>query len=323
MLHHTILHRQSSTGYAFKKKLFSTIILFLIAVPALTQELTKKTADSSLLSGEYLGQKPPGMLPEIFAPGIISTCTQHSSAYFSYDGKEVYFSRLYPSPSVIMYMCEENGQWKKPQAVCEGLTPGLSPDGMTVFFSTSKFDWKLYKIFKSPEGWTEPKILPSYINFQKRQDTPYSSNNMTLYFCSMYGKADGIYRAALINGEYMQPERIDFGLSDKYSNFSPYIAPDESYMIFSSTRPGYGITDLFISFHKEDGNWSTPINMGSIVNTKYKEAFPFVSFDGKYLFFMSNRPSELNEDPIPDGPGNVYWIDAKIIDELKRQSLNE
>lgn len=85
----------------------------------------------------------------------------------------------------------------------------------------------------------------------------------------------------------MAPERIEYGISDKHGNHCPYIPPDESYMIFSSTRPGYGITDLFISFHKADGSWTEPENMGPGINTRAKETFPFVSFDGKYLFFMS------------------------------------
>ncbi len=147
--------------------------------------------DFPVLKGPNLGQKPPGMTPEIFVPDIISTCTQHSSAYFSRDGKQVYFSRMLPRPSVIMYMCEENDQWTSPQIVCEGLTPGLAPDGKTIFFST----WKLWRLYKTPGGWTEQELLPAHINFQKRQDTPYATITGTLYFCSMFGSADGIYRS--------------------------------------------------------------------------------------------------------------------------------
>ncbi len=37
--------------------------------------------------------------------------------------------------------------------------------------------------------------------------------------------------------------------------------------------------------------------------------------------FNSNRVSRLNSKRIPDGPGNVYWVDAKIIEELKLKEL--
>jgi hypothetical protein len=269
--------------------------------------------DFPVLEGPYLGQTPPGRIPELFAPEIVSTCSQHSSAYFSEDGKEVYFSRMLPQPQVIMTMREENGRWIAPRIVCEGLTPGITPDGNTLFFST----WQLWKMVKAPDGWTEPELLPPLINFQKRQDTPYAAAGGSLYFCSMFGDADGIYRAVLKEGEYLKPERIEYGISDKSANFSPYIAPDESYMIFSSTRPGFGVTDLYISFYNQDGSWTRPRNMGPGINTAAKEAFPFVTFDGKYLFFMSNRISKLNETPIPDGAGNVYWVDAGIIEDFR------
>lgn len=293
------------------------IIFFLFLIFSLvcfgTQKVESKQAGFPVLKGPYLGQKPPGQIPEIFAPNIISTGAQHSSVYFSPDGREVYFSQMFPRPSLILYMCEENGIWIPPQIVCEGLTPGLAPDGKTALFAT----WELWRLFKTPSGWTEPEKLGPHINFQERQDTPYVAANGTLYFCSQRGERDGIYRAKLGNGAYLEPERLEFGISSEYSDFCPYIAPDESYLIFASTRPGYGITDLYISFQNQDSTWTKPKNMGPVINTGAKEAFPFVSFDGKYLFFMSNRVSELNRTRIPDGPGNVFWMDASVIEDFR------
>ena len=282
-------------------------LLFLMAI------VSARAGDIPGLTGPYLGQKPPGMTPELFAPGIISTCAQHGSAYFSPDGKEVYFSRMYPRPSVIMYMREENGRWTPPKVVAEGLTPGLAPDGRTVFFST----WELWRMFKTPAGWTLPEKLGPSINFQKRQDTPYAAANRTLYFCSMFGDRNGIYRAEFTAGTYGKPERLEYEISSKYADFSPCVAPDESYLVFASARPGYGVIDLYVSFRNDNGSWTPPKNLGPTINTRAKEAFPFVSFDGKYLFFMSNRVSELNRSLIADGPGNVYWVDAKVIERLK------
>ncbi len=277
-----------------------------------------QTDDFPFLRGPYLGQEPPGMTPELFAPGIVSTCTQHGSVYFSPDGREAYFSRMLPRPSVIMHTREKDGRWTPPRVVCEGLTPGLAPDGRTVLFST----WDLWRMSRTSSGWTDPEKLGPSINFQKRQDTPYAAADGTLYFCSMLGERDGIYRAEFVDGTYGVPERLEYGISSEHSDFSPYIAPDESYLVFASTRPGYGITDLYVSFKNDDGSWTAPKNMGPTINTEAKEAFPFVSFDGKHLFFMSNRVSELNRSRIPDGAGNVYWVDAKIIDDLKPMDIS-
>jgi hypothetical protein len=76
------------------------------------------------------------------------------------------------------------------------------------------------------------------------------------------------------------------------------------------------VTDLYVSYKNGDGSWTAPANLGPTINTAAKEAFPFVTFDGKYLFFMSNRMSALNRSLIPDGPGNVYWVDARVIRAL-------
>jgi ribosomal protein L24E len=271
------------------------------------------------LRGAYLGQKPPGDRAELFAPGIISTCMQHSSAYFSPDGKEVYFSRMLPQPSAIMFMKEENGVWTKPRVAIQGLTPFLSPDGKKLFFSRK---WALWVAEKVEEDWAEPKNLGNVVNFQKRQDGPSITNDGTLYFCSMFGDLDGIYRAELSNGLYFKREKLGFGINGGDVDGFPYIAPDESYLIFTSFRQGsIGMSDLFISFRSSDGTWTKPKNMGRKVNSDAKEGYPYVTVDGKYFFFYSNKVSVLNKRRIPDGPGNVYWIDAKIIQELKPEEL--
>ena len=79
-------------------------------------------------------------------------------------------------------------------------------------------------------------------------------------------------------------------LKENFVEWCPYIAPDESYMIFSAYEIG-GIenNDLYIVFKEDDGNWSDAVNMGESINTEYQEQFPRVSNDGKYLFFTSNR----------------------------------
>ena len=89
----------------------------------------------------------------------------------------------------------------------------------------------------------------------------------------------------------------------------PFIAPDESYLIWDSERPdGFGDSDLYISFKQSDGTWGKAINMGETINSDKWDAYATVTSDGKYLMF--NRG-------ISKGNIDIYWVDASIIDTLR------
>ena len=83
-----------------------------------------------------------------------------------------------------------------------------------------------------------------------------------------------------------------------------FISPDEQYIIYCAERPdGYGKGDLFISFKDGKGQWQAAKNMGNAVNTSGYEFCPFVSADGKHLFFSRD--------------GDIYWVDAQVIKTLR------
>ena len=87
------------------------------------------------------------------------------------------------------------------------------------------------------------------------------------------------------------------------------VAHDESYLIVSiyGRKDGFGDGDLYISFRRPDGSWSLLKNMGSAVNSDKRDFCPMVTPDGKYLFFSSKRVGE----------GDIFWVDAKIIEALR------
>jgi len=75
--------------------------------------------------------------------------------------------------------------------------------------------------------------------------------------------------------------------------------------------------DLYVTFRNENETWGKPQNLGEKINTRYSESFPFVSRDCKYLFFNSNRPSSLNNESMEYFYGNIYWVNAQFLEELK------
>ena len=122
------------------------------------------------------------------------------------------------------------------------------------------------------------------------------------------GKSD-LYYSKYENGQYKKPVNLGTPVNSKYTEFNPFIAPDESYLIFTriGDPDGFGGSDLYISFFKKNEKWSKPLNMGEKINSNAWETCPIVSPDKKYLFF--NRSSD------------IYWISAKIIDDLRLKIL--
>ena len=145
------------------------------------------------------------------------------------------------------------------------------------------------------------------------------SGNGNLYFD--YGGPDetgewlwNIYFSEFHNGKFLAPIKMGNRINGDETSWCPWIAPDESYIIYSSYRSDeYGNGDLYINFRKKNGDWSAPINMGKRVNTAMQERFPSVSPDGKILFFARNRMRTFSD---------IFWVDAKIIEELKPKSWN-
>ncbi|WP_423789747.1 OmpA family protein [Leptospira perolatii] len=81
------------------------------------------------------------------------------------------------------------------------------------------------------------------------------------------------------------------------SNFNdkmPAISPDGRYLVFSSDRPGgYGEHDLWVSYRNmENGSWSSPLNLGTEINSKSSEILPYIHPDGEQLYFSTNREND-------------------------------
>jgi hypothetical protein len=303
------------------KKGLIIIILSLIVKSSFGQEFTD-------FYGDYLGQTPPGDTPVVFAPGIVSDkYQQHGAPSFSPDGNVVFWqtnqqpindSGKWISNSMIMRRI--GNRWTKPEVSPYGSMPFFSTDGNRIYFADT-INNSISFVEKQGNLWSEPKKLGIDIRFPELKNAffPSIARNGTIYFMG-YAKEpwndNVMYRTELINGEYAKPELLPPSINAPggMRNWSPFIAPDESYLIFCSTRglSQYDQGDLFISFRKPDGSWMEPINMGDLINTNQMERFSRLSPDGKYLFFT--------RDVLPDYWEDVFWVSAKIIDRLREKS---
>jgi Tol biopolymer transport system component len=184
---------------------------------------------------------------------------------------------------------------------------------------------------KTNTGWSEPRNLGAPMNSPGNEWFPTATNDGTLYFGSDReggkGRTD-IYRCRLIDGKYSAAENLGENINSPFGEFEPYIAPDESYLIFAAAgrQDGKGQFDLYLSQRRE-GVWTKAVNLGDKINTAATEFAPKVSPDGKTFFFPSTRG--FADEPLTqrmsyqelskrlkgtrNGLGDIYQIDIKAL----------
>lgn len=304
-------------------------LIVVLLLPFILILIAGKTKydDFPILKGPYLGQKPPGVTPEVFAPGIISTKAPEQCIAFAPGGRELYFVRRIGGIRKIFNMKEEKGGWTSPRIVSfsgkyDDAEFSLSPDGNKLaFISKRPLDgksklircWDIWIVEKTKNVWCEPENPGFVINTDKHEIFPSFSPNGDLYFSSDRGGEYDIYVSRHVHGRYLQAEKLGGGVNTKYGEWDQAIAPDGSYMIFCSIgRPdSYGGSDLYISFRGEDGSWAGAKNMGEKMNSSRGVCCPSISPDGRYLFFESSKGHD----------GDIYWVDAKVIEDLRPDNL--
>jgi hypothetical protein len=256
---------------------------------------------------------------------------------FTPDGNEVYFGRL--EPTRIYWMRRVSGQWSSPEVLpavgqLDALYPFLGPDGRSLVCCSPGpvegraarlprgVDCRLWILERTGAGWSAPRLLdPDAVVDERAPGASVSSRGTIVYGCKDRRDPSSnmdLHWARLVGGRYDRPATVPDPVNGASVDVSPFLAPDESYLLFASFRPGNrGRSDLYVSFRLPGDRWTRPANLGDDVNSSAKDEFPYVSPDGRYLFFNSNRVSPLNKAPVPDGPGNVYWVSSEVITRLR------
>ena len=311
------------------KKVFNIVLLILIATNSFAQQFTD-------LYGDYLGQAVPTDTPYVFAPNLISTKhLEHSSAVFSMDANIVVWCSIQENIKKLFQMQRINNRWTEPELLdlfndsCAIWSDGpiFFPGTNKLFFNTprKKSDsldvWlevksRIWNAEYTNGSWNEPLIYDGLVNSDIGQIS--FTKDSTIYFL---GKMEGawheigIYYSKYSNGKYETPEPMPLEINESFQNWTPFISPDESYLIYSKcvNQGDYG--DLYITYYDEQINkWSIPQALGEPINSWAQERFPYVSPDGKYLFFT--RWTEENDQ-------DVYWVSSDIIDRLRQESVWE
>ena len=290
-----------------KDHIFINLALLFCFAGTLKSTATQAQTADSLLNPQVA----------LFAPGEIPTTALRSAApAFSADGKTVLLG-LSPGNDGISVMQShlESGKWTVPELpVFSGkyhdLEPVFSPDGKYLIFASNRpataggavidgnYDGRkitggggnLWKIKYSKKEWGIPEILPALINANNSVFSPAIAGDGSLYFMRAdSGTKFHIYRAQMRHGKFEKPVPASF-TNYKYGDFDPAVAPDESFLVFSSPRPPAlpHTADLFIVFRGPKG-WGDPIDLRLVLSEIVYGVEARLSPDHKTLYFSNSR----------------------------------
>ena len=276
---------------------------------------------------------PPA--PQLLAPGVISTGDDEWGFTMSPQGDALWFNKAdrgYRVQVIMESVKDARGRWQAPRVApfsgrYRDIDPALSPDGRYLVFASNRplqaggariADFDLWRVDRLPAGgWSAPRHLGDAINGAGSETNSSIAADGTLYFAvsGAQGQRD-LMRARATRDGYAAPEPLPAPINSDADESNHWIAPDQSYLLFLSNRPGgIGESDLYISFRDGDG-WHAPRNLGAPVNRAGASGVftPFVDAEGRHLYFAERR-SAL--DPLPEraldaaglesylrGPGN-------------------
>lgn len=247
-------------------------------------------------------------IPVKLFPGEISIDGIQWNNVFTKNNDQIFYCQQLPSRAQLVTQVHDGMRFNKPEVIPFDTLyaysdPYISKDGDHLIFMSNKPSqmgkdstsrrFQLYQSFKKENEWTDPEIV---FPTDRSVGYPSKTEDGTLFYSLM--PADGsrnsdIFYSDLRNGTYSKPKRLPESInSDKFEG-DAFVSPDKSYIIFASfdQLDNLGFSDLCISFHLGNGQWTAAKSLGKEINSEGFDGSPFITENGKYLIFTSSRNS--------------------------------
>jgi len=332
--------------------LLAPIVLALACSPCCEEEAVVVERPA----GAYMGQAPPGLEPEMFAPGFVSTALSELNSVFSPDGDELFFAvsrgRHFGYTMFVTRLVD--GAWSTPEvpAFARGISAvdmAMTADGHRLYFCSNKprtpggepeEDFDIWFVERQGDGsWGEPVNPGPPLNSDQDEFYPSTTADGTIYLQSAREGGHGgrdLYRVGLVDGVFATAENLGATINTSSSEGDVLVASDESWVIFNSRTHDQdgGQSGLCIAFRSDNGEWTEPKNMGRYMKGHRSDFCPMLSPDGRYLFFSSGRLNsafagedlayetfQKNHSGPGGGLGDIYWVEVSVIDKARSDIL--
>ena len=279
--------------------------------------------------------------------GSLSTAINERDFALSPDGTEIFYTISTPRSTfqtIVYSKRSAKGEWPAPEVAAfageySDLEPVFSHDGNTLYFSSNRplngtepKDFDVWKVSRTTTGWSKAENLGPVVNTEADEFYPSIARNGNLYFTASYKGGPGredIYMSEFKNNQYQKPVALDTMVNSKFYEFNAFVDPNEQYILFTSygRQDDAGGGDLYMASKDGNGKWKPARNLTEL-NSRQLDYCPFVSPDGKSLFFTSERHQlpvsfngskttaqkirEFAKDPL-NATGNIYWVSFEAL----------
>jgi hypothetical protein len=199
-------------------------------------------------------------------------------------------------------------------------------------FITDKYRDDIYVSFKGRDGkWALPELLN--LNSDDHDATISVSPDGNTLFIYKDSLGDGqVMYSTLLGETWNAPVKLSSNINSKYWETHCTISANGNELYFVSDRPnGIGQRDIYRCDRNPNGSWGMAQNLGNAINTIYEEDAPFLSPDGKYLYFASKGHSTMGgfdlfvSERLPDGtwgaPENMGYPLNTVDDDIFFQPM--
>ncbi len=232
--------------------------------------------------------------------------------FVSRDGKAFYMASNRPGglggiDIWVSRRASVDGPWGPPanlgapvNSEANDFCPTISRDGHLFYFVSSRAGGcggdDIYTTRLRPGGWDPVENLGCEVNSPANEASPFPlperAAGPVLYFSSTRSGGGDLFRSVSHGGVFGPAEGLAGVNSPTANDGQPNLRRDGLVLFFFSTRPGgLGMQDLYsatrASVHEP---WSTPVNLGPLVNSPAPDTRPSLSWDGTTLYFGSGRP---------------------------------
>jgi Tol biopolymer transport system component len=282
-------------------------------------------AERAVATGGALAAGTARGLPELYGAGLFSTGAWDFFVAFTPDQRRALFCRAddkFRRYEILETRLDDAGRWSPPQhprfaQQWSNADPHISPDGRRVYFVSNRpgagetAERETYDIWvaamQADGAWGEAERLPAPANDPGVDEwSPSVAANGNLYYgAERPGSRGGsdLWLVRLVGGVYQRPENLGEAINTAGNEVEPWVAPDESYLIFSALDRAdtLGSYDLFIS-RKVAGRWTPARRLPEPINSRGRDFNQSVSPDGQWLYFSSTRPRSGPLGPRFDEP---------------------